>query len=28
MAGFFDDTEETTSPVVKSFFDDTEEINC
>jgi len=27
MAGFFDDTEETTSPVVKSFFDDTEEIN-
>ena len=27
MAGFFDDTEETTSPVAKSFFDDTEEIN-
>jgi hypothetical protein len=24
MAGFFDDTENTTSPVVKSFFDDTE----
>jgi len=28
MAGFFDDTEETTSPVVKSFFNDTEEINA
>jgi len=28
MAGFFDDTEETTSPVAKSFFDDTEEINA
>lgn len=26
MAGFFDDTENTTSPVVKSFFDDTENI--
>jgi len=28
MAGFFDDIEDTTSPVVKSFFDDTEEINA
>jgi len=26
MAGFFDDTEDTTSPVVNSFFDDTEEV--